>query len=245
MTEYLTHKAKYRAARAEYKKDAESNTACPKDIKVSADLQKVIMLPKIDEFETYMHSLIALSPLTKDQRARYEVKEIHLKYFEPGHTFMASDATHGRIEKQLRKMGKVFDFRDFVDATKQAKCEPVEMAFTGFNDWESGVSQDALKQLGEKLPYKNQIASARFCSGSEDISYQLTFGESETTVKILKSSFQLAECRCEKRRKPRGLDPTKKAEIIQKLLTLMPENRHSFWKNIAEDKKAPDLATNF
>ncbi|GFO32855.1 hypothetical protein PoB_005936000 [Plakobranchus ocellatus] len=72
---------------------------------------------------------------------RYEVKEIKLKYFEPGHTFMASDATHGRIEKQLRKMGKVFDFRDFVDATKQAKCEPVEMAFTGFNDWESDVSQ--------------------------------------------------------------------------------------------------------
>ncbi|GFN94649.1 U-box domain-containing protein 16 [Plakobranchus ocellatus] len=66
---------------------------------------------------------------------RYEVKEIHLKYFEPGHTFMASDAALGRTEKQLRKMGKVFDFRDFVDATKQAKCEPVEMAITDFNDW--------------------------------------------------------------------------------------------------------------
>ncbi|GFO24622.1 hypothetical protein PoB_005112700 [Plakobranchus ocellatus] len=74
-----------------------------------------------------------------------------------------------------------------------------------------------------------------FCSGSEDISYQLTFGESETTVNILKSSFQLADSRGEKRRKPRGLDPTKKAEIIQKLLPLMPENRHSFWKNIADD----------
>ncbi|GFO45363.1 hypothetical protein PoB_007186800 [Plakobranchus ocellatus] len=92
---------------------------------------------------------------------RYEVKDIHLKYFEPGHTFMASDAAHGRIEKQLTKMGKVFDFRNFVDATKQAKCEPVEMAITDFNDWKSGVSQDALKQLGEKRPYINQIVSAR------------------------------------------------------------------------------------
>ncbi|GFN78732.1 hypothetical protein PoB_000523800 [Plakobranchus ocellatus] len=63
---------------------------------------------------------------------------------------MASDAAHRSIEKQLRKMGKVFGFRDFVDATKQAKCEPVEMAFTDFNDWKSGVSQDALNQLGGK-----------------------------------------------------------------------------------------------
>ncbi|GFN73828.1 Cai-1 autoinducer sensor kinase/phosphatase cqss [Plakobranchus ocellatus] len=66
VTEYLTHKAKYRAARAEYKKDAESNTACPKDIKVSADLQ-VIMLPRIDEFKTcvFTHRFFAFNE-TKD-----------------------------------------------------------------------------------------------------------------------------------------------------------------------------------
>ncbi|GFO24623.1 Cai-1 autoinducer sensor kinase/phosphatase cqss [Plakobranchus ocellatus] len=63
VTEYLTHKAKYRAARAENKKDAELNTACLKDIKVSADLQKVIRLPRIDEFKTciFTHRLVAFN----------------------------------------------------------------------------------------------------------------------------------------------------------------------------------------
>ncbi|GFN78733.1 Cai-1 autoinducer sensor kinase/phosphatase cqss [Plakobranchus ocellatus] len=37
--------------------------ACPKDIKVSADLQKVIMLPRIVEFKTcvFTHRLVALN----------------------------------------------------------------------------------------------------------------------------------------------------------------------------------------
>ena len=49
---------------------------------------------------------------------KYDVEQIELKYFEAGHSFMTSDSAHGRIEKQIRKMGKLFDFRDFVETTK-------------------------------------------------------------------------------------------------------------------------------
>ena len=45
-----------------------------------------------------------------------DVKVIKLKYFEPGHTYMASDAAHGRI---IRK-NKVYDFKDFLDSVKDA-----------------------------------------------------------------------------------------------------------------------------
>lgn len=76
---------------------------------------------------------------------KYNVEEIHLKYVEPGHTFMVSDAALGRIEKQMRKTRKAYDFRDLVNTTKQAKCESVEMGFSDFLDWKPGVSPNALK----------------------------------------------------------------------------------------------------
>ena len=55
----------------------------------------------------------------------YDVEEIHLKYFEPGLTFKASNAAYGRIEKQMRKTRKAFDFSDIVHTIKQAKCNKV------------------------------------------------------------------------------------------------------------------------
>ena len=312
VTEFTKHKAKYRAARVEYKNDAESNTARPQEIKVSADLQKVIMLPKIDEFKTcvfttrlvnFNETFSELGKHGKDTAVvwheaisgrrdediasafhkyidglrdtkkitmwldncsgqnknwtlytmmlfivnspNYDVEEIHLKYFEPGHTFMASDAAHGRIEKQMRKTRKIYDFRDFVETIKQAKCEPLEMGFTDFIDWNSGVSQYALKQLGDKRPYMNEIVSARFETGSENIQYRTSFSGHETSVRVIKNSFQLADSYGEKRKIPRGVYPAKKAAIIQRLLPLMPENRRTFWMNLTEDRRAADLATNF
>lgn len=52
----------------EYKKDAESNTARPEDIKASTDLQNVIMLPKMDEFKTCMFTprLVAYNETLSD-----------------------------------------------------------------------------------------------------------------------------------------------------------------------------------
>ena len=45
---------------------------------------------------------------------------------------MAYGATHGRIGMQMRKTRQIYDFGDFVDPIKQAKCEPVEMGFIDF-----------------------------------------------------------------------------------------------------------------
>ena len=40
-----------------------------------------------------------------------DAEAITIKYFEPGHTFMAADAVHSKIEEQMRKMDKVHDFK--------------------------------------------------------------------------------------------------------------------------------------
>ena len=48
-----------------------------------------------------------------------------LKYFEKGHSCMADDAVHGDFKNQMRKIGKIYDFRNFCDCIKQAGYEPI------------------------------------------------------------------------------------------------------------------------
>ena len=38
---------------------------------------------------------------------------ITIKYFEPGHTFMAVDSFHKQVEDEMKKMKHVLDFEDF------------------------------------------------------------------------------------------------------------------------------------
>ncbi|RUS68512.1 hypothetical protein EGW08_023726 [Elysia chlorotica] len=312
ISDYLLHKKKYRAARAAYKKDAEENHKCAGDLKISADLQKVLVLPKIDQFKScvFASRLIVfnetMSELGKGGRdtavlwheaiagrkdedissafhmfikhlrdiktltmwldncsgqnknwtfftmllylvnnPKYEVEKIQLKYFEPGHSFMASDAAHGRIEKQMRNMGKLYDFRDFVEATKGAKCEPLQMVFSDFSNWTAGVSQYALKQLGDRRPYLKNMVSVAFSKGSEEIVYQTAFDQPEIRAKVLKSNFDLATSSGGIRKRPRGIETSKKKDLLEKMLPLMPENRRSFWINLPEDKKSTDLSIHY
>ena len=85
----------------------------------------------------------------------------------------------------MRKTRKIYDFRTFVETIKQTKCEPVEIGFTDFIDWNSSVSQYALKQLGDKRPYMNEIVSARFETGSENIQYRTSFSGHEISVRVI------------------------------------------------------------
>jgi len=46
---------------------------------------------------------------------------IILKYFEPGHMFMAADPFHHKVEKSMSRMrNRLYDFADFVTAVKSA-----------------------------------------------------------------------------------------------------------------------------
>lgn len=42
-----------------------------------------------------------------------ETVSIELNYFESGHTFMAADSFHHRVEEFMKTMGKIYDFQDF------------------------------------------------------------------------------------------------------------------------------------
>ena len=157
-----------------------------------------------------------------------DVDHIRLKYFESDHSFMASDAARGHIEKQMRRTGKVFDFRDIMEAMTAAKCEPVQMTHNDFMDWKSGVSQYMLKQFGEQRPYLQKIVTATFCKGSEDITYQTALDQPEVRVKVIKSNFSLADAYGERRKNPKGVEIEKKTSSSPNLFPLCQKICQSF-----------------
>lgn len=68
-------------------------------------------------------------------------KEITIKYFESGHTFMSADSFHHCVEKSMKvnKQSKIYDFNDFKEATAQASknVSIQEMLIEDFAKWRS------------------------------------------------------------------------------------------------------------
>ena len=60
---------------------------------------------------------------------------------------------------------------------------------------------------------------------------------------FLKDKFNLVEP--EPLKEPRGIDQAKKDDIVNKLGSLMPENRLAFWKSLPVNNKSKDLADHF
>ncbi|CAH1967191.1 unnamed protein product [Acanthoscelides obtectus] len=47
-------------------------------------------------------------------------EEITLKYFEPGHSFMAADSVHGRISTEMKKHPNIYDFEQLLKIIEQS-----------------------------------------------------------------------------------------------------------------------------
>lgn len=86
------------------------------------------------------------------------LESLKIKYFEPGHTFMAADSFHHQVERSLKQMGKVYDFTDFSNAVKNAapNVKIITMEINDFYNWQNGTSQYKLKKLNPR-PYLNQM----------------------------------------------------------------------------------------
>lgn len=80
---------------------------------------------------------------------------VTIKYFETGHTFMAADAFHSLVEKQLRRNEKVYDFQDFCNiilkCTKVATPLVKIMEYKDFKIWPTLSSKYQTKKLNNGL----------------------------------------------------------------------------------------------
>ncbi|XP_031327380.1 uncharacterized protein LOC116160352 [Photinus pyralis] len=161
--------------------------------------------------------------------------EIVIKYFEPGHTFMAADSFHHKVELSMKKMGnKLYDFGDFVQAVKQAsrQTEVLPMELQHFFIWEDYTSQYKLSRINPR-PYLNEIVQVSVHRGSLIMTYQNDFD-----APIIELDFLSAKITKNKKLPPPkkqqkvlGIPSKKKAAIIKNLGAIM-KNRLQFWNEL-------------
>lgn len=165
--------------------------------------------------------------------------EIILKYFEPGHTFMAADSFHHRVERSMQIMGnKLYDFQDFVTAVKNAspRTEGLPMDLKHFFSWEDYSSTYKLSHTYPR-PYLQRMVEVVFTRGLKTLKYKNDFSASEfielhfLNAKLTKSNI-LPGPRSQE--KCNGIPADKKKNILKNLGGLIEKNRLQFWEQLPE-----------
>lgn len=172
--------------------------------------------------------------------------KIILRYFEPGHTFMAADSFHHRVELSMKRMGnKLYDFSDFVEAVKQAALhtEVLQMDMQHFFLCADYSSAYKLSRI-EPRPYIKDIIEVVFTRNSKNMLYKNNFNEVEhTTINILSSKITKSVTLPKPTRQSeyQGISSEKKKNILKNLDILMEKTRLKFWDSLPEVKETYEL----
>ena len=92
------------------------------------------------------------------------LKEIKLKYFEKGHTFMSADSYHHMVEKAMKDLDNVYDFEDWLSALNK---NGQSIVLEGKDCWAVKKGLSAGKHTS--APYIDNIQEAKFSRGSSKL----------------------------------------------------------------------------
>ena len=163
------------------------------------------------------------------------LESITLKYFEVGHTYMSADSFHHMVESEAKKLGRLYDFNDFVQCVKQVGIA-IQMKLTDFRQWENQFSKG--KASKENRPLLDSVNVAQFRKGSPCLFFKKSHTEDVFSyADFLKKTFKHTIVNQESPFLPpqssyNGIDQSRKDGIIRALVPLMPENRRSFWEQL-------------
>lgn len=163
-------------------------------------------------------------------------ESITIKYFEPGHSFMSADHFHHQVESQLRKKKKVYDFDDYVDTVKLSNAKKNEvkvMTITDFYDYEDCSSQHRIRKQEPRV-YLKDLTSVKVQRGQFQLQYKTGHDLEWQELDFLQMKIKKSRIFPVIRNKTTmsGISSSRKAEIISKLVPLMPETRRYFWQNL-------------
>ncbi|KAG5874401.1 hypothetical protein JTB14_016768 [Gonioctena quinquepunctata] len=166
--------------------------------------------------------------------------EIFLNFFETGHIFISADSFHHQVELSLKKIGKVYDFDDFVKAVQKAQKTNTEvkvMSHQDFFKWKDLKSEAKLKKQKKRI-YLSDIVQIKATRGHFFLQSKSSFtGEFEKLDVLYRKAMKRSGILSQSvpyRTEPRGFPKMKKDAILKNLSDIMPENRKSFWINLAE-----------
>jgi len=171
-------------------------------------------------------------------------KTITLKFFEKGHSFMASDSVHASIEKKLKKTGNVYDFEHLLECirTSGSKNKAISMAVSDFCHVRNFQAIGKLNRKKHDRPILKDLVVARFVKGSNILHYKLThMAESYEQIDFVKSNVDIQSPFISKET-PRGVNAQKKKNCD--LLHIIPVEHHQFWCDLPASEKSCDLLNN-
>lgn len=176
--------------------------------------------------------------------AEVSFESITLRYLEVGHTFMAADEFHHRVERSLKTKKRVYDFEDFCKAVSDTGSRTIvkKMIIQDFFDFEDCSSTFKLKNSNPRA-YLNGIAEANFRRGFHLLFYKHSHGTDEyfeldfLRLKDLKQGIPAPR----QKLTPRGITSERKSDILTKLGPLMPANRRHFWESLPVNDRSADL----
>ncbi|XP_033629274.1 uncharacterized protein LOC117305910 isoform X2 [Asterias rubens] len=176
-------------------------------------------------------------------------QSITIKYFEPGHTFMAADAVHGNIATKMNRQTAIYDFTDIVDiinnSRKNMKCALIDHSSMYLFENRAKKVNLVLKDL-KVIQFRRGSLSMHIKESHEE---NCVFKE----IKLLKKA-EVREIENKLSRNenpltsvprmeaPRGVALSKKEEIL-KLTTTMPIYKKEFFENMVVTEEAVDLET--
>ena len=321
--DYEKHRERYILARKRYEVDADKQTQKknnPDTLIFAADLEKVIMLPRMEQFKTVMfcprlivfnqsfvpigdkhihgldrtyaalwheavsgrkkediascfraffiqnrdlkHIILWLDNCAAQNKnwtlfsylvylvnsAEVNFETITLRYLETGHTFMAADEFHHRVERCLKTKKRVYDFEDFCKAVSATGSRVIvkKMEVQDFYHFEDCLSIYKIKKSCPRA-YMNNISEAQFRRGSNLLFYKTShdtdnyFELDFLKVTMIKQGIPSPR----QKLVPRGIPSERKSVILTKLGPLMPTNRKVFWETLPVNDQSVDLIQNY
>lgn len=176
-----------------------------------------------------------------------KVKEVILKFFESGHTFMAADSFHAAVEKAMRHGNPTSTFPEFKQVVKKAKQNVVvvDMAANDFFEMKMTVSQYTLNRCKTR-PYIENIRKIVLKKGSFEMSYYSSVDDSGEMLSCCIMSkkqmktvddkyFSLANIL--RRKLPIGISTERKQALLNVILPVIKEEQKQFWNDLPEQKE--------
>lgn len=163
---------------------------------------------------------------------------------------MSADSFHAAVEKKIRPR-ELHTYDDFVDCVKQATDPEAEVIVMNHTDFfvPSIRFKPSIWNKSKCRPKLNEIKVVKFTKGSYEFQYKTEFSGDWKQCAIFtnaqlkeikipsfnfKSSLNFLEA-C------RGIEESRKANIIKKLCPLMPEEKRGYWQNLPESENCEDF----
>lgn len=172
-----------------------------------------------------------------------QTKQVTLKYFESGHTFMAPDSFHAAVEKQM-KSSPPYTYPDFEEVVKRSKrnVEILSMGAEEFIQPDFNVSQYTLNKLNPR-PYIDNIRKIVLKKGSLSFNYSDNVAATDEDLvscqlfskkqqkEIARPTYTLAKA-FRRQERPVGISADRKASLIATIAPLVNEQKLDFWTSL-------------